>query len=217
MEYFVANWKSNMTLQKVKDWVSSWKASSENIPTTAKVIVAPTSVHLLEINNTPNITLATQDVSAHEMGAHTGELAAKQLEELCKISIVGHSERGEVKDIVKEKVKRCFENGVTPIVCFTKPEEASEYYENGALLAWEDPTNISKDGVYNPKDPAEIKEMVESIRQQIPEEAVLLYGGSVNKENIGALANIHGINGVLVGNASTDPQHFLEIINKGSN
>ena len=40
----------------------------------------------------------------------------------------------------------------------------------------------------------------------------VLYGGSVNGQNISDLVNIEKLDGVLVGHASLDPRHFSGII-----
>jgi triosephosphate isomerase (TIM) len=44
----------------------------------------------------------------------------------------------------------------------------------------------------------------------------LLYGGSVNKENIEELKKINGLNGFLIGNSSLDFQEFKKIVHLGS-
>jgi triosephosphate isomerase len=45
----------------------------------------------------------------------------------------------------------------------------------------------------------------------LPENAVLVYGGSVNNDNIDNLAAMNQIKGVLVGNASLEPDHFYQL------
>ncbi|MFM8732792.1 MAG: triose-phosphate isomerase, partial [Phycisphaerales bacterium] len=52
----------------------------------------------------------SQDVSAHEQGAYTGEVSATMLAEFgCRYAIVGHSERrashGEGDQVVADKAK----------------------------------------------------------------------------------------------------------------
>ena len=42
----------------------------------------------------------------------------------------------------------------------------------------------------------------------------VLYGGSVNPENVKELAKIKEINGFLVGGASLSPKKFIDIIKK---
>src|SRR5690606_5902843 len=68
------------------------------------------------------IRYGAQDVSAHESGAHTGEVAASMLAKLgCSYVVVGHSERradhGETDAVVNTKARRALAEGMTPIVC----------------------------------------------------------------------------------------------------
>ncbi len=46
---------------------------------------------------------------------------------------------------------------------------------------------------------------------------VVLYGGSVNSQNILSLREISAINGFLIGGASQNPKKFIDIIKKTIN
>jgi triosephosphate isomerase len=68
------------------------------------------------------IELASQDVSAHESGAYTGEVSGAMLKDFgVRYAIVGHSERrqyhGETDETVALKAQRALASGITPIVC----------------------------------------------------------------------------------------------------
>ncbi len=72
-----------------------------------------------------------QDVSAHEWGAFTGEVAAAQLADLgASYVIVGHSERraywNESDELVAAKAARAIEHGLTPILCVGEKLEVRE-------------------------------------------------------------------------------------------
>ncbi len=168
-------------------------------------------MNLLE--NAQDIYISGQDVSTSERGAKTGDVAAFQLRDYCKYCIVGHSERQESKADVLKKAQRCIEQGIVPIICFTNPKEAKEYVVEGAFMTWEDPDNISVDGVFKPKSNDQIIEGVNIIRSQVPVDAIVLYGGSVNADSIENLNAINEINGVLVGSASLKAQSFYNIAN----
>lgn len=63
-----------------------------------------------------------QDVSQHELGAHTGEIAASFLSRLgCTYVVIGHSERRannhESNEIVAAKIKAAVSADLTPILC----------------------------------------------------------------------------------------------------
>jgi triosephosphate isomerase len=63
-----------------------------------------------------------QDVSQHEPGAHTGEIAASFLSRLgCAYVVIGHSERRadnhETNEIVAAKIRAALSAELTPILC----------------------------------------------------------------------------------------------------
>lgn len=158
------------------------------------------------------LELASQDVSFNTKGAHTGSVGGFQIKDFCKYVIVGHSELNEDTETVIKKRDICLDESIIPIVCFSNPSDIFKLNKSGCIFAWEDPTNISKEGIYNEKDPQEIENVIKEIKTQIPQ-CVLIYGGSVNEQNIKKIADIKELDGVLVGNASLDPNIFLKIIN----
>lgn len=214
MKYFIANWKMNMDLKSITEWYPLFEHELQVKEDWYKIIVAPSMAHLAILKEFPDpmIKLAAQDVSHYQKGAHTGETGAFQIKELCDYAIVGHSERKEPLEIVIAKRDACVNAGITPIVCFVTPEDAQKLVTENIIMAWEDPSNISVDGKYRDKDPIDIQHGVAKLREIIPESISLLYGGSVNKNNIKNVSSIKGVDGVLVGNASLDPIHFSDII-----
>lgn len=225
MKYIVANWKMNLDAELVSSWVTEWEKnqSQNNWPCEDTIpILAPSFVHIpflfLELPRLNGVFLASQDISHYEKGTHTGEVGAFQVKDLCRYCIVGHSERNEPFDIVIKKRDLALKEGITPIVCFASAEEAPKYCAEGVILAWEDPLNISGDFGYNAKPLDEIRVTAESIKSALPENIPLLYGGSVNRENIGKRRDSSGISGipfldgVLVGGAGLDPHHFEDLV-----
>lgn len=210
MKYIIANWKMKMTIEEVQSWTESWNIldyKNESITP----IISPSHVHLYLMEKINNVETAAQDVSTQTKGSHTGEVGVFQIKEYANYSIVGHSERLEDREIVLKKAKNCMEKGIIPIICFRNPTLALDYYLEGALLAWEDPENIATEGVYKPKDPADIKKQMEYIKELLPNDTHVLYGGSVNRNNVTNLRDTGLIDGLLIGTASLDPKHFFDI------
>jgi triosephosphate isomerase len=219
MKYVIANWKMNMDMALVCNWFEGYKKTrevSENFYEQVTPIVAPSFIHIpyafLESENLPEFEIASQDISHYGKGSHTGENGAFQVKDFCKYCIVGHSERSELIDVVLQKRDLALEAGLIPIVCFVSPADALKYYSEGVILAWEDPANISEGGQYKEKPIEEIQETVVELRNSLPKNAILLYGGSVNKTNVADLAKLEVLDGVLVGQASLDPVHFFELV-----
>jgi triosephosphate isomerase (TIM) len=69
-----------------------------------------------------DLKYGSQDVSAFDKGAYTGEISGSMLAKLgCTYAVVGHSERreyhAETDEIVAAKVQAAYRHGLTPIVC----------------------------------------------------------------------------------------------------
>jgi triosephosphate isomerase len=214
-KYIIANWKENMGFNDLVSWVDGFSGFIKFMCPESEVILAPSLPFLpiaYELSKICTIKIAAQDISLKEKGANTGETGVLQIKEFCKYAIIGHSERKEDIETVIQKRDLCLKEGITPIVCFINPQDLPRLCVEGVIIAWEDPKNISKDGVYSAEDPGKIAEIAKEIRKIIPETIPLVYGGSVNENNIENIAKIPELDGVLVGNASLDPKTFADII-----
>ena len=77
------------------------------------------------------MALGAQNVSEHESGAFTGEVAPAMLRDIgCEYVIVGHSERralyGETSFAVAAKFKAALDAGLKPILCVGETLEQRE-------------------------------------------------------------------------------------------
>lgn len=214
-KFVVANWKQNFNLEDIKEWFIGYIKALNGQDINLKKIIAPSFLYLketLDLSKNLGFEISAQDVSLHEKGAYTGEVGAFQLVDCCDYSIVGHSETGnKLKDIL---IKRdlCLKYKVTPIVCFTDPIDIEVLYRDGVVLAWENPTHISKEGKYKSEDSLKVKRLITAFKSKLPADALILYGGSVNRQNASELGNMPELDGVLVGNASLDPTHFRDVL-----
>jgi triosephosphate isomerase len=80
------------------------------------------SVQTLVDADKMRFSYGSQDLSAHDSGAYTGEVSGVMLAKLgCTYAIVGHSERrqyhAEDDAVVNAKVKAAFRHGLRPILC----------------------------------------------------------------------------------------------------
>lgn len=124
------NWKLNLdhleathTVQKLA-WLLR---DSKHDYTTVEVAVLPSftslrSVQTLVEADQLEIGYGSQDISAHESGAYTGEVSGQQLAKLgVSYVAVGHSERreyhGETDATVAAKANAALAHGIVPIVC----------------------------------------------------------------------------------------------------
>ncbi len=124
------NWKMNLNHQEAVVLVQklAWTLSDKRHDySKVEVVVVPPftdlrSVQTLVDGDRLSVRYGAQDVSAHESGAHTGEISAGMLAKLgCSYVLVGHSERrehhGEGDDVVNAKAHRAVAAGMTPIGC----------------------------------------------------------------------------------------------------
>ena len=193
MKYLVCNFKNKL----LKDEILKYNNSLGDIETKIKLVLCPPSIYLSLFNKT-GYDLGVQDISSFMDRTITGEIEASQIKSLgATYVIVGHSERRIYKHEINidfiNKINNALENNLNVIYCIG--ETLSEK-ENGSTF------EILE------KEISEIKENIDFINDIIYEKYEtkldILYGGSVNDENIGELSSIKGLNGFLVGGASLD-------------
>lgn len=157
-------------------------------------------------------------------------------------AIIGHSERraaGDTDAIVAEKLSHALTHGLTPIICIGERERdgggrylaiireeltlaikaLSPKERSKVIVAYEPLWAIGKtaDAAISPND---LGEMVLYIRKVLSEllpgksarASLVLYGGSVEAGNVRALMAGSGIDGLLIGRASVDPDTFLALV-----
>lgn len=224
MNYVIANWKMNMDFNKINSWLKNLEENRNTNDINTTIILSPSFIHISIVKSVTekykNIKLAAQDISLYDMGSHTGSIGIAQIKDFCDFCILGHSELKEDKEITFKKVEKCLLNNIIPIICIPNPLEETEKYSmieilnslpEQALIVWEDPTNISKNGVYNEKPITEIENKIIEISKKLKNKKII-YGGSVNEKNSQELAKIEQLSGVLVGNASLKTDSFFQII-----
>lgn len=188
------------------------------------------------------LMLGAQDLHYSERGAYTGDVSAAQLVGLVRYVIVGHSERraghGETDEMVAGKVALALRHGLRPIVCVGETAEQREEGRAIEVVRAQVRAAVSKLAglmvpnavfAYEPvwavgaEQPAELQEMVEMMRlirrvlterfrTSTAERVRVLYGGSVDEGNVRKLVQAPGINGVLVGRASTQAPRLWRLI-----
>ena len=113
------NWKMNLNRKaafQLIETIDSLKFSNN-----VEVIIAPPSIYLESfLGKVKNFNISSQDVSANDNGAYTGEFSAAMLSSLSlKYSIVGHSERrlyhGETEEMIFNKAKQLLKSNMSPI------------------------------------------------------------------------------------------------------
>jgi triosephosphate isomerase (TIM) len=130
------NWKMNNTFSEAQELIEKIieNLKSQGKPDDVDVIVCPPAVYLelaTDLVNEFPVMVGAQNLSDHEKGAYTGEIAAGMLNSMnVSFSIIGHSERrkyfGEADDILASKVILALDNNVNPIFCCGEQLEERE-------------------------------------------------------------------------------------------
>jgi len=186
------------------------------------------------------VVWGAQDVSAHEQGAYTGEVAAGMVADFeAGFAIVGHSERrayhGESSELVALKTQRALAAGLTPIVCVGETLEEREggatekvvgaqldavlaalSVEEAARIVvayepvWAIGTGKSATSEQAQQVHAFLRARLAAKGAQVADVS-LLYGGSVKPENAAELFRQADIDGGLIGGAALKAVDFLAI------
>lgn len=220
--WIIANWKSNKTIQEALEWVEQ---VGPQIPKAEglKIVVCPTFSALSEVKkaiivgNFP-LLVGVQDLSPFGIGAYTGEEPARFLNQLISLAILGHSERrqqfGETDEMVAKKTAQALQNNITPLVCVQNEE--TPVPEGCRLIAYEPVWAISTGltntpGIGRPDTPEDAGKIAGIFKGKYGQQLEVIYGGSVNPDNVGGFLTRENISGVLVGQASLDACEFIKI------
>lgn len=118
------NWKMNKTVAEALDLVGDLKIDLANIKE-VDIVVCPPYTALSEVSKAildSNLRLGAQNMSEHNVGAYTGEIAAGMLKEFSvRYVILGHSERRQYQkesdELISKKSQAAHAASLKPIVC----------------------------------------------------------------------------------------------------
>jgi triosephosphate isomerase len=232
----VANWKCNpKSLVEAKELLEK----VINGVNDEEVIICPPSVFINSLID-DRILFGAQNCFEKE-GAFTGENSVSMLEDLgVKYVILGHSERRnifkETNEEINSKLIKVLESKITPILCIgEKGEERGEgkTFEvlseqldiclnnistpEKIILAYEPVWAIGTGKFAEVSDIREIKSfiqdfLIKKFNKEVAEKIRILYGGSVDSNNVHSYIVEAKMDGVLVGGASLKADEFLKLI-----
>ena len=243
---FIANWKMFGDLNSVKSIQSVINLSKKKNYKNAKIIYCPPYTLLNNFvikTRKTNLDVGAQNCHYEiNTGPFTGSISSTMIKKLgAKYVIIGHSENrsnGETNNLINKKIHSAILNNLNVIFCIgenlfeKKNKKTNKILKkqidlglkkikkiDKIIFAYEPVWSIGTGKVLTNK---ELTKQVIIIKKIIKnkfknQKTKIIYGGSVNNQNINNLKQIKEINGFLIGGASQNSKKFIDIIKKTIN
>lgn len=239
----IGNWKMNLTAKEAVKLATEIDKLTKDCDAEIVLIPSATALNAVsDALAESHISVGAQNMHYEKEGKFTGEISGKMIKEFAKYVIIGHSERRlgfqEDNEFINKKIKAALEVGLCPILCIGEQRDDRENKNTKKVLEHELSVGlkgVTKDKVtkiiiaYEPvwaigttiATVAEIDEASGYIRfiieklydAESAKKIKVIYGGSVNHENIGSFIHKDLVEGALVGGASLDAKEFSAICN----
>jgi triosephosphate isomerase len=232
------NWKMHGTAKTAAKLAADLANNSGDC---SELIVFPPYVCIpavvTELLAVKNIAIGAQNISHHSEGAYTGEISGKMLTDIgCSHVLVGHSERrthcSESNELVAEKFAAAKRSGLVPILCVGETLEQRQQGQElqviksqldavvdvvglesvcDAIVAYEPVWAVGTGETATPEQAQQVHSFIRSELGSNGTDTQILYGGSINADNAAALFAQPDLDGGLVGGASLEAEHFINI------
>ena len=243
---FIANWKMFGDLNSVKSIQSVINLSKKKNYKNAKIIYCPPYTLLNNFvikTRKTNLDVGAQNCHYEiNTGPFTGSISSTMIKKLgAKYVIIGHSENrsnGETNNLINKKIHSAILNNLNVIFCIGENLFEKKNKKTNKILKQQIDLGLKKikkiDKIIFAYEPVwsigtgkvltnkELTKQVIIIKKIIRnkfknQKSKIIYGGSVNNQNINNLKQIKEINGFLIGGASQNSKKFIDIIKKTIN
>ena len=243
---FIANWKMFGDLNSVKSIQSVINLSKKKNYKNAKIIYCPPYTLLNNFvikTRKTNLDVGAQNCHYKiNTGPFTGSISSTMIKKLgAKYVIIGHSENrsnGETNNLINKKIHSAILNNLNVIFCIGENLFEKKNKKTNKILKQQIDLGLKKikkiDKIIFAYEPVwsigtgkvltnkELTKQVIIIKKIIKnkfknQKSKIIYGGSVNNQNINNLKQIKEINGFLIGGASQNSKKFIDIIKKTIN
>ena len=240
--YFVANWKMYGNLSSLNTLNKVIKFSKSREIKKGRLIYCPPYTLITSFfKKFENCLIDIGAQNCHESddyGSHTGFINSRMLKSIgANYVILGHSEnrkKGETDKLINLKIKSAIKAKLKVIFCIGETLTEKKMGKTRAILskqiklglnkikkksdifvAYEPVWSIGTGNIPKPKDLEQILKFIKkNFKGKLPK---ILYGGSVNPQNISDLKKIINLDGFLIGGASQSPKKFIDIVKKTFN
>lgn len=218
MKLVILNHKMNLNYDEIRKYINDLKDYKD------KFIVMPSAIYTKDFIDS-GFKTGLQNIYAFDKGMYTGEISAWQARSLgIEYVLIGHSERRiifkEDDSLINLKIKNALSNGLKVILCVGEDfgEEVNDVLskqitddlkdiEENVIIAYEPVHAI---GTGQTPSINEIEARINYIKSLV--NTKVLYGGSINSNNIKELNKIKNIDGYLIGLASLKKDEVIKIL-----
>ena len=240
--YFIANWKMFGDLTTLNSLDKVIKFSKNIKKNKIKLIYCPPSTLIRPLSKRlkkTKIEVGAQNCHhSYDTGAYTGQVNSRMLKSVgAKYVIIGHSENRQLGDndkLINLKIKSATRAGLKVIFCIGETLEQKKSKKTNNVLANQIKNGLklinNKSNIIVAYEPVwsigsglipksdELIKSIAYIKSKLGNKSIkILYGGSVNSNNVDKLKIITGIDGFLIGGASQNSNKFIDIIKKTIN
>ncbi|MEK7479847.1 MAG: triose-phosphate isomerase [Patescibacteria group bacterium] len=230
------------SFKEAKKLFEATKRAAEGAKQSAVVVAPPALYlrELAANYRGKKISFAVQHAHFEAGGAYTGELSLPQAKDAkASYVLIGHAERramGETNDDTQKKVAAALALKLTPILCVGEKERKhdGEHYDivreqlraslagvvpqkvNRVIITYEPLWTIGAKTAMNPRQMHEmaifIRKTIVALHGAVGHSTKILYGGSIDAANAGAMLRDGDVRGFLVGRASITAVEFAALL-----
>jgi len=242
LKYFIGNWKmfGSFNSFKIINKINKYCYNSKNLHKKKIVLCVPNTLidFFVKKLKSKYISLGCQNCHYHQdFGPFTGSVSALMLKKIgSEYIILGHSENrseGDTYDLLKKKVISALNQKLNVIFCIGETLSEKNMKKTHNVLRKQIKNSLSNKlnykkiiFAYEPiwsigtnKIPKinELRETIKFIKRESKKifknkNLNVLYGGSVNPNNIASFSSVDEIDGFLIGGASQSSKKFIDII-----
>ena len=237
--YFIANWKMYGNLSSLNTLNKVIKFSKSKEINKGRLIYCPPYTLISSFSKKfKNCQIGIGGQNCHESvnyGPYTGSINSRMLKNIgAQFVIIGHSEnraKGENDELINLKIKSAIEANLKVIFCIGETLIEKRKKKTQLILSKQIRIGLgsikNKSNIFIAYEPVwaigtgivpksnDLLKTVKFIKSKFKGKSPkVLYGGSVNPQNIKNLKEINNIDGFLIGGASQNAKKFIDIVKK---
>jgi triosephosphate isomerase len=237
--YFIANWKMYGNLSSLNTLNKVIKFSKSKEINKGRLIYCPPYTLISSFSKKfKNCQIGIGGQNCHESvvyGPYTGSVNSRMLKNIgAQFVIIGHSEnraKGENNELINLKIKSALEANLKVIFCIGETLTEKRKKKTQSILSKQIKIGLgsikNKSNIFIAYEPVwaigtgivpksnDLLKTVKFIKSRFKGKSPkVLYGGSVNPQNIKNLKEINNIDGFLIGGASQNAKKFIDIVKK---